>query len=156
MSRVTHRDGIRYGRLVAVRNTGKTVFRSRIWLCRCDCGSEIEVRGGALSSGNTTSCGCAKIDAAVEIGRLNATHGASRTAEYGAYINMLARCYNQNYKQFKDYGGRGIIVCNRWIDSFENFFVDLGPKPHSELTLERVDNDGNYEPGNCCWASRSH
>lgn len=156
MIRRKDRTGIRYGRLVALQDAGRATSagRSRIWICRCDCGAEVNVPGVALASGNTTSCGCAKAEATIRTGRRNTTHGASRTPEYGAWLNMIRRCYEPTYKQFKDYGGRGIGVCDRWAQSFEKFLRDMGRKPDPALTLERVDNDKGYEPNNCCWATR--
>jgi len=82
-------------------------------------------------------------------------HRKTKTSEYIAYTNMIQRCYNENLPIYKYYGGRGITVCDRWLESFRNFVEDMGLKPHRKLTLDRVDNDGNYEPSNCRWADRT-
>lgn len=82
------------------------------------------------------------------------THGKSHTAEFGIWQTMQNRCYYEKHIGFANYGKRGITVCDRWRESFENFYADMGPRPSPELSIERKDNDGNYEPGNCKWATR--
>ena len=118
-----------------------------MWLCQCDCGKEVIVRGASLTTGNTKSCGCLTTANAV-------THGKSRTDEYKAWGTMLQRCTNPRATGFDRWGGRGITVCERWRRSFENFLVDLGPKPSPQHSIDRINNDGNYEPGNCRWATK--
>lgn len=85
----------------------------------------------------------------------NRTHGMTLTSEYMAWQSMLKRCYKTYNTDYRNYGGRGITVCDRWRNSFEDFYADMGTKPSAELTLERIDVNGNYELSNCCWASRS-
>jgi hypothetical protein len=152
--------GQRFGRLTALKRIGARPPYKSIWLCRCDCdGKEIEVplqhlRGGEKS--RTRSCGCL-LDELLDAGGSNFKHGHSkqRTPEYYSWSNMLARCYNENHKDYPYYGGRGIEVCNRWHTSFKNFLEDMGPKPTPKHTIERIDNEIGYERDNCVWATRA-
>jgi hypothetical protein len=138
--------GLNFGKLSIVKyshsskNTGKA-----FWLVSCECGSTKTICAGSLKSGNTKSCGC--------IGKLQKTHGMSYTSVYNVWCEMKRRCLNKNNKDFKYYGGRGIKVCERWIESFEKFIEDMGERP-AGLTLERINNEGDYKPGNCKWATR--
>jgi hypothetical protein len=127
-------------------------------LCICDCGNHSWPETCALKSGNTKSCGCLSIEKFARRSRNRATHGASRggktTREYVSWAAMRDRCRNTNSPKWQNYGGRGITVCDRWKDSFQNFLYDMGPRP-SRTSLDRINNDGNYEPGNCRWEAAS-
>lgn len=152
--------GNTYGRLY-VSHRAPHDPHGAAWECLCEggdawCGNWVVVRGGELRSGNTQSCGCLKRENSSMLVREldNTTHGMSYEAEYRAWHAMKQRCSNPNTSQYGDYGGRGIEVCDRWADSFENFFADMGKKPSSTHSLDRYpDPDGDYEPGNCRWAT---
>jgi len=143
--------GQRFVRLLVVARVGNRGPRVT-WKVVCDCGETGVVLGCNLTSGNTRSCGC--LNREVTLARVT-THGESKTAEYDVWTGIKNRCANENEPAFKNYGGRGIRVCVRWLDSFENFLLDVGRRPSAMHTLERVNNDGNYEPGNVRWATRT-
>lgn len=140
--------GQKFGRLTVVGLSGVNAGKTH-WLCKCECGTVKEVRGAGLRQGKAQSCGCIHSEMLRD---RNRTHGGKGTRAYVIWQSMKQRCSNRRHENFKDYGGRGITVCERWVNSFENFLADMG-EPPTGLTLDRYpDTDGNYEPGNCRWA----
>lgn len=148
---ITHQTinlkGQRFGKLLVLSKTKIRCDNNIVWKCRCDCGNIAFVVSYRLRNGTTKSCGCLRGDRLI-------THGKYKTPEYRIWANMKDRCYNLNSTNYKNYGNRGIKVCKRWRKFFLNFLEDMGKRPSSKLTLERIDNDGSYCWYNCKWATR--
>jgi len=136
----------RYGKLVAQEPVGSDSWGLMQWKCLCDCGNTTVTRGGDLRNNHTTSCGC--------LVGFNSLHGYSDSPTYNSWKMMRQRCFHSYRKDYKYYGGRGIGVCDRWKNDFLNFLEDMGERP-TDRTLDRIEVEGNYEPGNCRWATRS-
>lgn len=141
-----------YARLTVVCRTGTDKFGNSVWLCRCSCGSMASADSNKLRTGHKQSCGCLLADRNRE---LRTTHGLTKNEAspptYTAWVNMTQRCTNPNATNWKNYGGRGITINDRWR-SFDNFLADMGEKPPGK-TLERRDNNKGYGPDNCCWGA---
>lgn len=144
----------RFGRLIAIaRYSEVTPSGKTQWECVCDCGNVIIAITGHLTTGNTKSCGCHKSESSRQIGLANKTHGMTGSPEYKAWQSLRYRCYDPENENYKYYGARGITVCDRWKDSFENFYADMGPKPGIGYSIDRENVNGNYEPNNCRWVT---
>jgi hypothetical protein len=141
-----------FGRLT-VEAFAYSEHMKRHWVCRCQCGKTITRPTGYLTSRDTKSCGCLRVTRNIERNIARATHKRSKSSEYKSWRGMLDRCYNQTDKDYKRYGGRGIVVCEQWRRSFQNFLCDMGPKPVQGYSVERKEVNGNYSPDNCVWAS---
>jgi hypothetical protein len=144
----------KYGRWTVRAPAERSISGYRRWHCRCDCGSESVVLQKTLLSGASRSCGCLSVEKFVarSVAR-NKKHGESKkTPEYRAWCHLRNRCNNPKSRDYQNYGGRGIAVCERW-SSFENFLADMGRRPSRRHSVERNHVNGDYEPGNCCWAT---
>lgn len=145
------RGGNRFGRLTLIDIAPHP--RRKRWRCQCDCGNETVVEQSNLVTGHSKSCGCLREEKRI-------SHGKCRTPEYRTWINIKSRCLNADYSYSHWYGGRGITVCDRWLNGdgqstgFECFFADMGTRPSARHSIDRKDVNGNYEPGNCIWVTQ--
>jgi len=153
LSLVKDRVGERHGRLIVIERGPSVRYPTQThstWVCRCDCGNVVTVRQNNLREGTSNSCGCLRRELAAA---RHTTHGLSESVEYYTWLHMKQRCTNPLATDYEYWGGRGIKVCEEWMCSFEKFLEHVGPRPGDGYSLDRIDNDGDYRPGNVRWAT---
>jgi len=146
--------GAKYNRLTVIRLSHKDVKSQQFWLLKCDCGNKKILNITHVKNGHTKSCGCLHRETSIKLCISRIKHGMSKSVEYRAWLKMKERCYDKNNISYKYYNRQdgNIIVCDRWLNSFENFYEDMGRKPDKK-SLDRINNDDNYYKENCKWSS---
>lgn len=152
--RMINLTGKKFGRWTVIRKSEIQTTANIQWSCVCECGKVGSVQSNQLIMRRSRSCGCLRREVTASRSKTHGNRlGRRSTPEYTSWQGMKDRCHNPKQKRFKDYGARGITVCDRWRNDFAAFLEDMGPKPSPDLSLDRINNDGNYEPGNCRWAT---
>lgn len=144
-------SGQKFNRLTALYISPESKYRRVKWFCKCDCGNDTTVQAANLKGGHVKSCGCLCRERLVET---KTTHGKSDHHLYNIWLNMKRKCYDSNHKDFKNHGGKNIKVCDRWLDSFENFFNDVGERPTKDHVIYRIDRHDDFNPSNCRWVTK--
>lgn len=148
MPRIQDITGQKFGKLTAKEYMFTDKGKSSTWLCECECGNTIPVVLVSLRNGNTQSCGCLRLE---NLRKKVSTHRKTHSSEYYAWSNMIQRCTNPKNPEYKNYGNRGIFVCDKWRNSFQSFLEDVGEKPKKSYSLDRINNQDGYYKENCRW-----